>query len=998
MEQLLHFPVPKTPPRCRLTVLGPFSLVYNGQPIDITSWRPRPLALLRLLAVAAGLRRTRDEVIDLLWPDSSPDAGSANLRDVIRLIRKALDGAPLVLLRQGWVGLNPAYQWEVDLVRFEELADEAGDDPVRLEAALSLLQGPPLPEDRYADWAAPLRERIERRWRRLCVQVIDHHRSQGAAPRALAWAERWLAQDPLDEAALQHVIALLDAVGQRPEALRRARQFAGRLAEELGVAPAPETEALVERIRLGADRTEQSAVTALPASPNASPSVPLPVQATSFIGRGREIGEVADLLRRDDVHLLTLTGPGGIGKTRLAVRVAGDAADAFPDGVAFVPLASLVDPDHVGGMVAAALGVKEAGGTSITQATMQYLRHRRMLLLLDNFEHLLPAASYVAHLIAECPRLRILVTSRALLQLSAEHRYEVPPLPVPATDPLVDAAALERQDAVALFVDRARAVQDRFALADTNVSAVCAICRCLDGLPLAIELAAARVRLFPPQALLQQLASRLGLLVGGSRDRPARHQTLRGTIDWSYQLLSPSEQRLFADLGVFAGGCDLAAAAAVCNVDGTLDMVEELTALVDKSLVRQVGEQEPRFSLLETIREYAAEKLAGMGGRDAIRRRHAEHFLALAREIEPALTGPRQGACLARVDTELDNLRAALAWLLEQDRVEEELCLAGDLYWFWLVRGHCSEGRRWLEDGLARRAHLAPDARAAALWALGGIAIQQGDHERVASPLAEALALFRALGDDAGSARTLNLLGVAAWRQGEYAQAIALYEEGLRLATDLGDQRERAFALVNLGIAVYRQGDRAVGRKHLTDALALNRMRGDRYSTLHALINLGYDSTLRGELGEAETMFEEVLATARGLGMKRFIAYALENLGTVSTLQGNHDRAAAQLRETLQLGREMGDQYLLVYALGDLAKLEVARGRPARAARLGGAVAGLQKQLGITMAPAENQDRDQVLDRAREDLGEARFRRAWDGGQALSLDDAVDHALEGPGA
>ncbi|HWE63120.1 MAG TPA: tetratricopeptide repeat protein [Chloroflexota bacterium] len=759
-----------------------------------------------------------------------------------------------------------------------------------------------------------------------------------------------------------------------------------RLATVLGLDAGERAALRAARAQTGQDQAQSRSASL--------PPMGLPTQATSFVGRHREIAAATALLRRDDVHLLTLTGPGGIGKTRLALQVAAELAAAFPEGIVFIPLASLVDPDHVADMVAATLGLKESGGTPLAQAIAQYLRHRQTLLVLDNFEHLLPAAPFVAEIIATCPRLRILITSRSLLQLSAEHRYEVPPLTTVAPEQLPDAAALARQDAVALFVDRARAVRDSFALTDANAAAVCAICRCLDGLPLAIELAAARVRLFPPQALLQQLTSRLALLVGGSQDRPARHQTLRGTMDWSYQLLSPSERLLFARLSIFAGGCSFAAVEAVCNLDGTLDVVEAIGSLVDKSLVRQDGEREPRFSLLETIREYAGEKLAAGEERESVRRRHAEHFLSMAQAFEPALTGPHQDTCLAQLDAELDNLRGALGWLLAQGRVDEELRLAGALYSFWLVRGHCSEGRRWLEEGLARGTDLAEAVRAEALWGLGGIGIQLGDHERVTPLLEQTLALFRVLGDEAGSARTLNLLGVAAWRQGAYARAITLYEEGLQLATALGNQRERAFALLNLGIAKYRGGDRALGRQHLEEALALNRVRGDRHATLHALINLGYDATLRGDLDEAEAMFEEVLATARGLGMKVFVAYALQNLATVSILRGEHEQAAVQLRETLLLGRDLGDRYLLVFLLADLAKLEVARGWPARAARLGGAVAGLQGPLGITMAPEENRDREQVLARAREELGAARFRHAWESGQCLSLDEAVAGALD----
>jgi non-specific serine/threonine protein kinase len=724
------------------------------------------------------------------------------------------------------------------------------------------------------------------------------------------------------------------------------------------------------------------------------PPVILPAEPTSFIGRAGEIAAVEVLLRRDGVRLVTLIGPGGIGKTRLAMRVGAGMVEEFPDGLCFVALAHLADPDDVAATVAATLDLKEAGGMPLARTVALHLQERRFLLILDSFEHLRPAASFVAELVAACPRLRLLVTSRAALQLSAEHRYEVPPLHMAAAEGHDDAAALARHEAVALFVARARAVRQSFALTDANAPAIAAICRRLDGLPLAIELAAARVRLLPPQTLLQQLESRLAVLVGGARDHPDRQQTLRGTMDWSYQLLSPSEQQLFARLGIFAGGCSLDAVSAIGSPDEGQDVVEAIASLVDNSLVRQAGEDEPRFEMLDTVREYAAERLVDRGEHDSIRRRHAEYFLALAQELEPALTGAEQSVSLARLDMELDNLRGALGWLLQQDRSDEAVLLAGAMYAFWLVRGRCSEGRRWLEDGLSTGSDLAEEVRAGALWRLGGLAVQLGDHERGTPLLEEALALFGQLGDAAGRARALSLLGVAAWRHGDFDRAATLLEEGLRLATQVDDQRERAYALLNLGIAVYRGGDHATGRRHLQDALALNRARGDRQATLHALINLGYDSTLVGDLDAAEAMFAEVLATARDLGIRQFVAYALENLATISTLRGKHEQAASQLRETLVLGRELGDQYLLVFVLAGLAKVEIARGRPGRAARLGSAVAALQGPLGITMAPEEDRDREEVIERAREQLGEAPFREAWESGQVLSLEVAVAGALD----
>jgi non-specific serine/threonine protein kinase len=396
--------------------------------------------------------------------------------------------------------------------------------------------------------------------------------------------------------------------------------------------------------------------------------------------------------------------------------------------------------------------------------------------------------------------------------------------------------------------------------------------------------------------------------------------------------------------------------------------------------------------MLETLREFAQQQLDGAGDLGAVRGRYLRWCLALAEAAEPQLTGPEQAAWLARLDVEHDNLRAALAWLVEQGRIEEEMRLAGALHRFWLVRGYCTEGRRWLEVGLARSVDPAP-----ALWRLGEIANELGEHERATLLLEEALSLFQALGDEAGSARALNQLGVAAWWQGEYQRAVAFAEEGLRLATALDDRRERALLLTTLGTIATHQGDFSGARARLEEALALHRARGDRHGALHALTNLGYDATLRGDLGEAEAMFEEVLATARELGMKSYIANALENLGNVDTLRGDLARAAVRLRESLLLGRELSDQHVILYSLGDLAKLEAARGRPERAARLDGLVVRLRGLLAIHMPPAEDEGRERVLDRARQVLGEARFRRAWEGGKALNLDEAVAEALDEAG-
>lgn len=876
-----------------------------------------------------------DRLVDALWGERPPPSAPKLLQVYVSQLRRALGDGRVETRASGY--LVRAEPEQIDAGRFELLLAEgrqalAEGNPAlaasRLRRALELWRGPALADIPSADFAGGEASRLEGLRLDCLEERISAELELGRHEEVLAELTALASEQPFRERLAGMLMLALYRAGRQSEALEVYRTVQRRLGDELGLEPGSALREL-ERAILQQDPVLEGST----APSERTASVPAPL--TPLVGRERELGELRDLVRRRDVRLVTLAGAAGSGKTRLALALAHSSGGDFANGSAFVEVASVRAPELVVPAIAHELGVTETAGQSIAATLGAWLSARELLLVVDNLEHLVEAATALVELAVAAPHVTLVVTSRRVLHVSGEHVFPVHPLPL--------------EDAVELFVERARSLRPGFELTGDVESAVREICRRVDGLPLAVELAAARTRALAPRALLARLATRLSVLNAGPRDLPARQRTLRETLDWSANLLSDRERRALAGLALFPGGCTLAAAEAVCDAD-----LDTVSALVDHSLVHRVERDgEPRFTLLETVREYALERLAGVADGEDLPRRHAEWYLALAEAAEPELTGENQTSWFATLEAEHDNLRAALAHLATPDAPDTRLRLTIALTRFWYVRGYLTEARRWLADALAEDGEQPAALRRRALTAASAVALLQGD----------------------------------------YAAATELAEQSLGAARETGEPVYVANALSNLGAIVLAAGDHERAGALLEEAVPLARETGDTRITALAVNNLGDHALTVGDYERAGPLFEESLALLRARGDTANIARALFNLGAVSLKLRRPDDSRRYLVESLALCDAAGDKEDLAWCLEGFAALAAEEGDGERATLLLGAATTMLDAMGAALKPFERQLHEGTEATARSALGPAAFESARSRGAALGLAETRELAL-----